>query len=146
MKEYVANVITSVFPFGVITKGEFLTKQQIDKLGEATIADMVKRGTISVVGDDSAAANTLDLSRKPEDAPPDDGQKPEIAPPDDDQKPEDAPPADEGTDGHEGGDEGDEEEEAEELEPDTMDDVVDEAEEAVPDVKPKKSSGGRKAK
>ena len=135
MKEYVANVITSVFPFGVITKGEFLTKQQIDKLGEATIADMVKRGTISVVGDDTAAVNALDLSQKPEDTPPDD-----------DQKPEDAPPADEGTDGHEGGDEGDEEEEAEELEPDMMDDVVDEAEEAVPDVKPKKSSGGRKAK
>lgn len=133
MKEYVANVITSVFPFGVITKGEFLTKQQIDKLGEATIADMVKRGTISVVGDDTAAVNALDLSQKPEDAPPDDGQKPEDT------------PADEETESHEG-DEGDEEEEAEELEPDTMDDVVDEAEEAVPDVKQKKSSGGRKAK
>lgn len=47
MAEYMANQFTSIFPFGIVAKGEFLRQEHIDALGEATLADMVKRGVLS---------------------------------------------------------------------------------------------------
>ena len=135
MKEYVANVITSVFPFGVITKGEFLTKQQTDILGEEILADMVRRGVITEIGDDPDAMDANDDSPEQSAGTPPDartGETGETAPPD-------ARTDEASTDEDEGEDV--------ELEPDTMDDVVDEAEEAsaTEAEKPKKNSGRRKA-
>ena len=47
MAEYMANQFTAIFPFGIVAKGEFLRQEHIDALGEATLADMVKRGVLS---------------------------------------------------------------------------------------------------
>ena len=47
MAEYIANQFTSIFPFGIIARGEFLRQEHIDALGEAQLADMVKRGVLS---------------------------------------------------------------------------------------------------
>ena len=47
MTEYIANQFTSIFPFGIIARGEFLRQEHIDALGEAQLADMVKRGVLS---------------------------------------------------------------------------------------------------
>ena len=52
MKEYTAKVNTSVFPLGIITKGEKLRRDHLDALGPATIVDMVERGVLVVTGDD----------------------------------------------------------------------------------------------
>lgn len=135
MKEYVANVITSVFPFGVITKGEFLTKEQTDILGEEILADMVRRGVITEFGDEADTTNAANDASK---------QREEAAPSSQASKAGTAAPP-EAPDGETGGE--DDEGEGLELEPDTMDDVVDDAEEAsaAETEKPKKNSGRRKA-
>lgn len=51
MMEYIANVNTSVFPLGIIAKGEKLRQDHLDALGPDTIADMVERGMLTVTGD-----------------------------------------------------------------------------------------------
>ena len=69
MKEYVVNRFTSIFPFGIIAKGEILTEKHLDKLGENVIADMVKRGVISAIDDvPDAETGAEDAARKEEPA------------------------------------------------------------------------------
>ena len=55
MKVYMANTFTSIFPLGIIAKGEILGQKHIDALDEATIADMVQRKVLVVVGEDEDA-------------------------------------------------------------------------------------------
>lgn len=124
MVEYRANTFTSIFPFGIVAKGDILTEKQLDALGEATVNDMVVRGVLTRTGEKH---DEMAETHEPE------ADETQIDTPND--VPEEAP--DDGLD-----------EDAEALEPDTMDDVVDETEapEAIPDEKPKKNGRGRKAK
>ncbi len=55
MKVYMANKLTSIFPLGIIAKGEILGQKHIDALGSETIADMVRRNVLVEIGEDEDA-------------------------------------------------------------------------------------------
>ena len=141
MMEYMAKQFTSIFPFGIIAKGEILSRQYTEALGEATLDDMVRRGVLERIGrddtEDSAKPGAEEAAEKggeeQTEAPGEGGKAQAEAPGESDAEPE----AEEL-----------EAEDGEGLEPDTMDDVVEEAgePESAPTVKPKKSGGGRKGK
>ena len=123
--EYCAKVNIGVPGYGRLTPGEYLDEKCKEVLGEEALADLVKRGALRA----DRYEQPMPEERVDESA---NAPEPEV--------PEEAADAPEEA--------GNEDEEAEELEPDTMDDVVDEAEESeeVTETKPKKNSGGRKAK
>lgn len=47
--KYVARTNTSVFPYGLIARGEALEEKHIRALGEAALAELVARGVIEAV-------------------------------------------------------------------------------------------------
>lgn len=52
MTEYRANRLTSIFPLGIIAKGEKLSSRHIEALGPTIIEGMVRRGLLSRIDDD----------------------------------------------------------------------------------------------
>jgi hypothetical protein len=58
--KYYATVYT-----GSLTPGEYLTKEQVDKLGDVKIADMVRRGALRAV-DDTPKTESPVKKAKPE--------------------------------------------------------------------------------
>lgn len=125
MKVYMTNTFTSIFPFGIIAKGEILEEKHLDALGEATIADMVARKALKVIDvpdrkPDKAANEDSAGSKNPQntghgeaaDADKDsDGQNADT-----DEEGETDETAEDGQD--------DEEDEPEEIDMDAMDEVV----------------------
>ena len=60
MKQYIAKIHTSVFPFGLIAKGETLKPEHVQALGAETVEDMVRRGTLEAVnGGESLTAEEI---------------------------------------------------------------------------------------
>ena len=128
---YVAKTYTSVYPYGLIARGEALEEKHIRALGEAGVADLLARGVIEaedpLSGDDAPVLSGIGTSQGEEGS----SFRTEGA----------------DTSPNEGRLEEDEDEDGEALEPDMMDDLVNESEEApAPKPTPKENSGGRKAK
>ncbi len=116
MKAYMANTFTSIFPFGIIAKGEILEEKHLDALGAATVDDMVARKALKVVevpGDepDENAGATFAQTENEADAGNDEAAEPDRGEERD---------SDEDT----GDDPDDEEDEAEEIGMDALDEVV----------------------
>lgn len=122
--EYIAMANIGVPGYGRVTPGEYLDEKCKAVLGEETLSDLVRRGALKVEAEIEPEQNGgEEITDAPEpEAPEENADAPEEA--------------------------SDEDEEDEELEPDTMDDVVDDAEEPkpAPAAKPRKNSGGGKAK
>ena len=142
MTEYIANQFTSIFPFGIIARGEFLRQEHIDALGEAQLADMVKRGVLSrsdadhgqdvpetvTQADTEDAKDTADTEDTEDTEDTADDEEPEdIEDTADDEEPEDI-----------------EDEEPVDLGIDPTDDLVNDEGPASPDAEKKKSRGGKK--
>lgn len=53
--KYVAETYTSVYPYGLIARGEALEEKHIRALGDAGIADLLARGVIKAEGPISGA-------------------------------------------------------------------------------------------
>ena len=123
--EYYAMANIGVPGYGRVAYGEYLDEKCKAALGEEILAELVKDGAVKPVDTTKAEAEAGSQENG-------DTQEPDAAK----------------ENGDAANEPGDEDVEAEELEPDTMDDVVDEAEESeeVTETKPKKNSGGRKAK
>ena len=121
--EYCAMANIGVQGYGRVTPGEFLDEKCKEILGEDILAELVERGALRAELYEYPKAEMNEAAN---------ADTPEL------EAPEEIAGAPE--------EPGDEEEGDEELEPDTMDDVVDEEAEPAPNPKPKKNSGGRKAK
>ena len=125
MKVYMTNTFTSIFPFGIIAKGEILEEKHLDALGEATIADMVARNALKVIDvpdrePDKAANEGSAGSENPQNT----GHG-EAADTDKDSDGQNADTDEEGeADETAEDDPGDEEDEPEEIDMDAMDEVV----------------------
>ena len=68
MKQYIAKTNTSVFPFGLIAKGETLKPEHVKALGAETVEDMVRRGTLEAVngGESRTGEEEKPQAEKPE--------------------------------------------------------------------------------
>lgn len=121
--EYCAMANIGVQGYGRVTPGEFLDEKCKEILGEDILAELVERGALRAELYEYPKAEMNEAAN---------ADTPELEAPKEIAGAPEEP--------------GDEEEGDEELEPDTMDDVVDEEAEPAPNPKPKKNSGGRKAK
>lgn len=65
MKIYIAKTMTSIFPFGIVTKGEVLQQKHLDALGEETLEDMVRRGSLEARedGEQTQAEETAKMEK-----------------------------------------------------------------------------------